>query len=187
MLTKAASIINKPVVGLENILIFRLHDHFYAFPIAPIHQIIEMVKITAVPQLDGIMEGVVNFHGSILPLISLSKHFSLVEEPRGLQTPILIVDLPQGLVGLIVDEVLEVREISTSQFIKPQQLIPDLIGETSMIDNLIENKEGTIFHLNIDQLFDQEQSALLANTIESLSRKIKEDGLIPSSLVEDPH
>jgi purine-binding chemotaxis protein CheW len=86
------------------IVTFCLGSQTYALPITPVRQIIEMVTITPLPQINHTVAGVINFHGTLAPVINLRRYLGLDEIPLQLHTPIILVNIFERVVGLIVDQ-----------------------------------------------------------------------------------
>jgi len=146
---------------LYHLVTFRLDPQVYALPIEPIQQIIEMVKITPVPQVRSSVEGVINFHGATVPVVNLREHLGVAKTPLRLHTPIMMVYVSGRLVGLIVDEVLAVVDVPSTQIDRPKDILPEGLGNTSLLNGLFHTEGNTVLLLNIDHLFaPQETSAL---------------------------
>ena len=110
------------------ILTFRLSGYTYALFIADVIQIIEMAAIIHLPQSPASVPGVINFHGTAVPIIDLRTHFSLPYQPYGAHTPIILINFTDRPLGLIVDSVEEVLDISDRQIIEPNTVLtPDLV------------------------------------------------------------
>ena len=92
-------------------LIFRLADEIYGIEASTVQEIIIVYEITRVPRAPALIEGVINLRGSIVPILDLRKRFDLPEVAFGSKTRMVIVETSAGLVGLIVDEVIEVMPI----------------------------------------------------------------------------
>ena len=98
----------------QDLVAFRLANQAYALPIEPVVRIIEMVTITPIPQVSGVVEGVINVRGAAVPVINLRRHFGLPEIPWGLRTPIILIQIDEQTFGLIVDEATSIdREART--------------------------------------------------------------------------
>ena len=137
-----------------NLVTFRLEQQIYALPIEPIQQIIEMVTVTPVPQVKDMIEGVINFHGTPVPVVSLRRQLDMPRAQLQLHTHIILVTISRRLVGLIVDEVLDVLNLLEGQIIPPQQVMPEQIGAAPTLRGLIQLGEKTILCLDIDHIFD---------------------------------
>jgi purine-binding chemotaxis protein CheW len=162
------------------IVTFRLGSQVYALPIEPVRQIIEMVTITPLPQVSLNVAGVINFHGTIAPVINLRCYLGLVETPLKLHTPIILVTVSERLVGLIVDQVLGVVELTADQIIDPRIILTKDMGAAPILNGLIQSQEETILLLNIDQLLKFQHTSALLEATDKLAYSMK-----PGSSAED--
>jgi purine-binding chemotaxis protein CheW len=104
---------------------FRVGSEEYVIDIMRIKEIINPVKITPVPSGSSLIEGVINLRGVIIPIVDMRKRFMIPEEAWSQQPKYIIVVLTGRVVGIVVDEVLEVVRVPRS-LIKPSpQLFVD--------------------------------------------------------------
>ena len=167
------------------IVTFRLGSQVYALPIEPVRQIIEMVTITPLPQVSLNVAGVINFHGAIAPVINLRCHLGLAESPLKLHTPIILVTVSERLVGLIVDQVLDVMELTASQIIDPRNILTKEMGEAPLLNGLIQSQEGTILLLNMDQMLKPQHARALLEATDTLAHSM-ESGSSAEEAVPQP-
>ena len=97
---------------------FRVGDQEYVIDIMRIREIVNPVKVTAVPGASGSIEGVINLRGVIIPLVDLRKRFGLPPLDRTRSTKYIIVIVQSRILGVVVDEVLEVVRVPR-ELIKP--------------------------------------------------------------------
>jgi purine-binding chemotaxis protein CheW len=167
----------KTVSGQHTTLVtFGLGSQTYALPIAPVRQIIEMVTITPLPQINHTVAGVINFHGTLVPVINLRRHLSMDDAPLQLHTPIILVNISERLVGLIVDQVLDVLERTADQIIDPNNLLPEGMGDIPLLQGLIHYQDGSILILNLEQLFKSSQTRSLLEAVDTLTLSLHQDG-----------
>jgi purine-binding chemotaxis protein CheW len=159
-----------------SIVTFRLGRQTYALPIAPVRQIIEMVTITPLPQVNHTVAGVIDFHGKWVPVINLRCQLSLAEAPLQLHTPILLVNISGRLVGLIVDQVLDVLERPANQIIDPSNILLEEMGEIPLLQGLIQSQDGSILLLNLEQLFKPYHTRGLLEAVDTLNQSLEQNG-----------
>lgn len=88
---------------------FRVGDAMYALDILRIKEIIRPQKLTRVPRAPDFVEGVINLRGAVIPIIDLRKRFELGASASDRKTRVIICSLAGKILGLMVDEVAEVR------------------------------------------------------------------------------
>lgn len=94
------------------LVVFTLHGEQYGLDTLKVKEIARMESITRVPRTADYIEGVLNLRGQILPVVCLRKRFGLPPRVETKETRIIIVDTEELRVGLIVDAVSEVSDLS---------------------------------------------------------------------------
>lgn len=92
-------------------LLFNLGNEIYGIPITHVINIIELQKITEVPDVPAYVKGVINLRGSVIPVMDLRLRFHLPERTYDDRTCIIIVKILDKSVGFICDTVAEVHDI----------------------------------------------------------------------------
>jgi len=97
---------------------FRIGPEMYALDIMRVKEIIRPQRLTPVPKAPPFIEGVINLRGVVVPVVDLRKRFDQPATAPERRTRILICTLAGKMIGLLVDEVAEVRRY-TRQEIQP--------------------------------------------------------------------
>lgn len=96
-------------------LTFFLEGEEYGIEILKVREIIGMMSVTPVPQSPSQLKGVINLRGKIIPVFDLRLMFAMQEREHDNQTCIIIVDVKGLLVGVIVDTVSEVMDVTEDE------------------------------------------------------------------------
>ncbi len=99
----------------EHVVIFRLAEEFYALDIQHIQEIVRMQQITSIPGAAYFVDGLTTFRGSAIPVIDLRRRCGVSANDYTPDTRIVVVSGGDGMVGLTVDAVTEVRRIPSDQ------------------------------------------------------------------------
>ena len=110
---------------------FKLADEDYGLEILKVREIIGLMDITRVPRAPAYVRGVINLRGKVIPVVDLRQKFGMPAcEPTD-QTVIIVVQYAWQertvTMGILVDQVLEVRSIDGAH-IEP----PPTLGESSI-------------------------------------------------------
>lgn len=136
---------------------FRLAREEYGLEILKVRELIGLMEITRVPKAPPHVRGVINLRGKVIPVVDLRLKFGMDPTDPTSQTVIIVVQLSAengGLtMGILVDEVLEVRAI-TAEDIEPP---PNLQGEvtTNFVRGVGKADKRVIFLLDIDRVLSQ--------------------------------
>jgi len=154
-----------------NLVTFRLNAVHYAFAVESIQEIIEMVTITPILKSEPWLEGVINYHGSFLPVVNLRCHFGMEAIPHHWHTPIILAHIASRPVGLIVDEVLDVVAFSLKQIVAPLSILPASVPEHLLLKGIVQAEGQTILFLDLAHLFNPEQIQALEAATRALAEQ----------------
>lgn len=105
-------------------LLFKLGNEVYGVNILHVTDIIELQKITEVPDMPDYIRGVINLRGQVIPVMDLRLRFNMEFREYDDRTCIIIVNVDDNPLGFIVDTVSEVEDIPEKNIDPP----PDFKG-----------------------------------------------------------
>lgn len=155
---------------------FTVGDQLYGLPVSNVTRIIEMVTITPLPGIPEVIEGIINWHGKIVPVMDLRRRFNLPSCSYGLHTPIVLVDLigQDYILGLIVDTMEDVRDVSVddlelAESIAPPELTSQITARATYLAGVATVDRCFILVLNVQGLL----SPLVQNQLsQALGTKV---------------
>lgn len=100
-------------------LTFVIGKEVYGIEIKYVTEIINLQKITEVPELPDYIKGIINLRGKIIPVMDVRLRFRKEAKEYNDRTCIVVVDIEDISVGLIVDSVAEVLSISENDVVPP--------------------------------------------------------------------
>ena len=92
-------------------LTFKLGQEQYGVGIEHVIEIIEMIKITPIPDMNPYIKGVINLRGKVIAVMDVRLRFSMPAREFDDKTCIVVVTIDDMQIGLIVDSVCEVVDI----------------------------------------------------------------------------
>jgi purine-binding chemotaxis protein CheW len=126
------------------VLEFSLENEHYALDINIVREIVEMMPITVIPRAPVHITGVINLRGEIVNIVNLNTFLKLPDRPitKDQKIIVLMADVANGNnVGVIVDNVSSVSEISASQI---DYMTEGLAGnESRYIKGIINAGQGS--------------------------------------------
>ena len=137
------SIQESHVYDKNQFLTFYLNGQGYGLTISVVREIIPYMTITDVPQVPNFVQGVINLRGNIIPVIDLRLKLGVQANGADKDTCIIIVDSEVGSVGLVVDSVSSVIELSANQIDAPSSIVNDssfsrfLLGMGKLADEVL--------------------------------------------------
>jgi len=145
----------------DKYLLFNLGEEVYGIPITHVINIIELQKITEVPDMPDHIRGVINLRGSVIPVMDLRLRFRLPEKTYDDRTCIIIVRVAEKSVGLICDTVAEVNAIAPHDIEEPLQFKRDR-EQNQYISGLGKVGAEIRILLDVEKVLSDEDQRILA-------------------------
>jgi len=141
------------------VLIFSINGEYYATDIMEVERILGYEEPTVLPDSPTFVEGVINYEDSILPVISLTKRFNLVSNNKKSELKVIVAKQSESKVGIIVDVVSEVRDVTTNNIETPPELVAGV--SKRYIKGLIKIDGKIIIFLNLGTILTEEEKKLI--------------------------
>lgn len=108
-------------------LSFLLSDEVYVIDISHIQEIIQVQKVSSVPNSPDFIRGILNLRGKVIPVIELRAKFNIEKITDTQKTVIVVLELRTDkdnsvIMGIIIDEVKEVLDIPAKDIEKTPNL-----------------------------------------------------------------
>lgn len=140
---------------LQKYLFFSLDAVEYGVDISLVQEIITLPQISPIPSTKKFCKGVINIRGSIVPVIDM--RIKLGKEPCEYteSTCIIVLELAGERIGAIVEKVLEVVEIASTQLLDSPAKT-ETTGFRSISSKILGSAGGKRQILDLYQVFDLE-------------------------------
>jgi purine-binding chemotaxis protein CheW len=122
----------------------------YALPIDRVREIQQIVAFAEVPDETGLVLGMVDVRGEIVPVVDIRTLIGLPREPYTLDTPMIVMLGADGPVALIVDAVDTVVDLPAED----SGPAPAMHSLASRILGVHHLDDGLVFVLDADALLE---------------------------------
>ena len=153
------------VAGSE-LLTFTLGAEYYGVDILKVQEIRGYDTVTRIPGAPAFIKGVINLRGAIVPVIDLRIKFNLSSVAYNEFTVMIILNIARRIVGIVVDSVSDVTQLSPEQ-IKPTPEFGSAL-DTSYITGLGALDERMLILIDIEKLMSSTDMALIDVQSQSL-------------------
>ena len=143
-------------VSTEKYLTFFIEEELFAIPSSQVVEIIRMQPITFIPKLPKFIIGVINLRGKIVPLIDLRLKFKEEFREYDDQTSIIVAEVNEMNVGLIVDKVNDVADISSNQISDAPKFSKS--SAVSFVKKIATLNNNAIMLLNIERILNDKDT-----------------------------
>lgn len=144
----------------QKYLAFQLGAEEYGIDILKVQEIRGYERVTHIPNLPAYIKGVIDLRGAIVPIVDLRLRFNLASAEYDHQTVVIVLNIGRRVIGLVVDRVSDVLELSSSQISPAPKL-----GGALKSDNLtgLGTVDGRMLILiDIEKLMAGDELGMLA-------------------------
>lgn len=146
----------------QKYLMCKLGSETYGINITCVTDIIELQKVTEVPDMPEYVCGVINLRGHVIPVIDLRIRFNMEHREYDDRTVITVVEIRNTSIGFIVDTATEVQEIP-DQHIDPPPRFENEEEKGKYISGLGKIDDQVIILLDVEELITKKDTeAILA-------------------------
>ena len=153
-LQQTEKIMENSDINRENSYInFKIGKEYFAISVYKVLEIIQFEQITQIPNSSDFIRGVINFRGTIVPVIDMHKRFN-IEKPENENRMVVVVDMQNKeynvTMGLLVDQVVNVIEFNY----KSIRSVPDLgiRYNPEFLEGFVEMDDHFIMIMNVDRV-----------------------------------
>lgn len=154
--------------GSQQYVTFSLGDELFGVEVKRTREILSLTPVTKVPQTPDYLLGVINLRGHVVPVIDMRLKLGMAAGEESEDTCIIVIEVMIDeeaiIVGAMADAVKEVLEIHTSQIEPPPKLGTRL--KTEFITGMGKVNEQFLILLNVDQVFNSEEIALVQSVAD---------------------
>lgn len=145
------------------LLIFKLDDWKCALDISTVDRTYRAVAVTPLPEAPSIIKGVVNVHGSVLPVVNLRVRFQLPAKKLVPSAHFIVAHTLQRPVVLLVDSIEGVVECDEQDIALADAILPGI----EHIKGALRLKDGIILIHDLGRLLSIEEEAALERAMEA--------------------
>lgn len=142
-------------------LTFSLGEEFYGIDIMYVTEIVGIQPITVVPEMPDFIKGIINLRGKIIPVMDARLKFKKTPQTYNDRTCIIVIDVSDISIGIIVDAVSEVLNISDENIVPPPNLNT---GGRKYIKSVGKSGDNVTLILDCDKLLDEDEIQEIKNS-----------------------
>ena len=140
-------------------LTFQLGEELYGVDILRVQEIKGYTTVTKIPNTPAHIKGVLNLRGTIVPIVELRTKFGMPMIDYTMFTVIVVVVVRERIMGLVVDSMSDVLNISKQDIQAPPEFGAKV--DVSVLTGIGKSGDKLVALLNIDRLLseDEQQNA----------------------------
>ncbi len=103
----------------DKYMTFKSGSEYFGLKIQYVNEIIQFQAITAIPETEEYIKGLINLRGKVIPVIDVRLRFKQEPFEYNDRTCIIVISVKSTVVGLIVEEIAEVVAIRDKNILPP--------------------------------------------------------------------
>lgn len=141
---------------------FLTGNEYYGISISYVNEIIVIQPITAIPETEDYIKGLINLRGKIIPVIDVRVRFGMEQTEYTDRTCIIVINVKSTTIGLIVERIAEVDTIMDSDIMPPPTLGHNTKERNKYVYGLARTEETVKLLLDPVKLVGDEDLKALA-------------------------
>ncbi|MCM1136340.1 MAG: chemotaxis protein CheW [Clostridium sp.] len=101
---------------------FKSGNEYFGLGIQYVNEIIKFQSVTAIPETEDYIKGLINLRGKVIPVIDVRLRFKQPALEYNDRTCIIVINVKSMMVGLIVEQIAEVVEIKDENILPPPSI-----------------------------------------------------------------
>lgn len=150
---------------LDGIVAFTIDGQRFALPLPSVLRVIPVVEITPLPNAPAVIMGMVNIHGTVIPVADMRKRMGMAPRGQLLGDKFIIVKTPTRTLALTADEVDGVAE-GRGRFIAAREVAPGL----KHIKGVVKLTGGLTLIHDIDGFLSIEEEQMLDDAMKQTGK-----------------
>ena len=144
---------------------FRLGDDLFAAAVSAVERVLPYRVPNAVPDAPAWVAGVLEHRGKVIPVVDMRRRIELDSVAVTPATRILVLASADGWIGTIVDAVLEVVNVPTTNVSPPPALFRGLRSE--FLRGIAKVNDRLIVILDVDRVLASADRIVLERALQS--------------------
>lgn len=144
---------------------FKSGNEYFGLEIQYIIEIIQLQAITAIPETEDYIKGLINLRGKVIPVVDVRLRFKQEPFEYNDRTCIIVINMKSMLVGLIVEKIAEVVEIREENILPPPTIGRDK-GHNKYVYGIGKVGDAVKLLLDPDKLLNDEDLSVVEQAHE---------------------
>lgn len=153
---------------------FKSGNEYFGMKIQYVNEIIPYQAITAIPETENYIKGLINLRGKIIPVIDISLRFKQEPFEYNDRTCIMVISVQSTVVGLIIEKIAEVVEIQEQNILPPPSIGKSDKAQNKYVYGIGKVGDSVKLLLDPEKLINDEDMSVLeqANNMEAEEREV---------------
>lgn len=139
----------------KQFVVFKLGNEEYGIDIMNVKEIGPFIEAIKVPNTPEFIEGIVNYRGSVIPIINLKKKFKINETNIQNEKRIIYININDRQIGFIVDEASQTIRLYKEEIEPTPDMITDV--DKKFITGVGKKEERLIILIDLEKVLNDKE------------------------------
>ena len=149
---------------MNQLVAFTIEGRCFAVLLGIVERVVGVVEITPLSNAPETILGVINFHGEIIPVMSIRKKLGLPEREIKLNDNLIIARASKRKVALLVDNIMGMLEGSEEELTPIEAVLP----EVHCTERFGKLRDGIILMHNLDEFLSEPEEKILDKALDRI-------------------
>lgn len=146
-------------------VVFKSHQQLFALPVKVVKRVIEAEKFISLPEVPDYILGVYEYQEQMLPIVDLCKKLYHEFSPETMEAKVILAHWNERTMGIYVEEIVGITALDATDYEKG--LDQAALGH-AYITQFFKMADAVVIELNLDYLFNAEQSEKLLSSVDTI-------------------
>ncbi|MGN6185961.1 MAG: chemotaxis protein CheW [Thermoanaerobaculia bacterium] len=143
------------------LITFRVGPETFVLDIRAVRQIVPYTGTTTVPTAPSFIEGIIVLRSEVIPIVDLHDRLYPNRHDKSESPLVLITHTSAGMIGLKVDEVRRIVNISTDAFLPPPAIVRGIRGE--LLIAVVPHGDEVYLLIDVENVLTEPEKGELRN------------------------
>lgn len=149
--------------GTTPLLVFELGTDRYGLKAEAVREVVRAVQVSALPRAPAIVEGVINYHGTAVPVLDTRARFRLTSVPLHPTQHFIVTQAGPRLVALRVDRVTDLLTVPDAVIGPAAEAVPG----TDYVAGIARLPDGLLVIHDLERFLALEEAAQLDHAMQA--------------------
>lgn len=144
-----------------DLVAFVIDGQRYAVALQAVERVLPMVAVSPLPDGPAVALGVINVHGTIVPVVDVRRRFGFPAREPGVSAHLLVARAGRRTLALAADEVVGVVAAAAGSVVPPEALLPGI----GRVAGVVALSDGLLFIHDLDAFLAPDEERRLTEAL----------------------
>jgi purine-binding chemotaxis protein CheW len=142
---------------VRRLVLLSVAGRFFALHLEAVDRVVRTVEVTPLPGAPEAVEGVVDVHGEVVPVVSIRRRLGLASRAPAVSDSLVLAQACHRRIAIIAESVLSVVEYPADAFVSSR----DIAHGIEHIEGVLKTGDGLVLIQDLDRFFSTEEAQSL--------------------------